>query len=722
MSYEFPGQQGVPYAIASALANMYVTGLVASTATDLTSSKANAVILNAALLAAYRRGGGNVFIPASGLYYICAANPATADRILSIYSNVTLDSVPGAQLIGHSASEAPCIPLLVNSNYRSTLSVVSSATCSVSAAPYIATVTANITAHGMAVGDYVLIKGDTTGYYSGVWKVSAVPSTNQLQWLMYGFSAAPAMAGTVIMYPADANFAVGPNITLNASLNTNTSGYLGELGKMCAIFNKCADYKIQGSFIRAAKYGIYYCNSTRAVFDLGTPQGPSSAIQAGGPVSMIRMKGIFALQGDDIFPLITDNYNYTFYDLRDSDAGSYAACTKSSDGDITDVLIEDLQIQNGGSRTVALFANTGYSIKRVTIKGTQIASSLAGIYAAIGAETGQTGNFEDIVFDGYYGPLGANPLLFIGPDSGATINYKNVTVRNAGARGAAVGGTPTAFSGAGLITFGTSTINGDGLTIDGIDVDADLTNAPSSGCALVSVGGGAGIHTLKNNRLTNATMRGAGTTRGISAVTLNANAAVENFHLVNVSVRGNSSCLVNDGSTQAGTTTIALTSCFADQGAATNGQSGVISAGGRSMIVEMMGVVLPNALSGAFYVYGGTSKTFDVRMAGVKCSHRLFRNDGTANVFNLRSMGGNSSDNFGKNSGVMLQNTGSWTMNLLDNCADIGVDADLIARQDGTIFYNTKSSLGTLAAAGLVTGQGTAANSWRLMGDPTKQY
>ena len=132
--------------------------------------------------------------------------------------------------------------------------------------------------------------------------------------------------------------------------------------------------------------------------------------------------------------------------------------------------------------------------------------------------------------------------------------------------------------------------------------------------------------------------------------------------------------------------------------------------------------IAPRAISGAFYVYGGSGKSYDLRLAGVKCSNRLIRNEGTGHTFNVRSMGGNSSDNFSKQSGAMLQNSGTWTMNLLDSCADIGVDASLIARNDGTIFYNTNAALGTLGAAGLVVGQGVAANSWHLMAAPLLVY
>lgn len=53
---------------------------------------------------------------------------------------------------------------------------------------------------------------------------------------------------------------------------------------------------------------------------------------------------------------------------------------------------------------------------------------------------------------------------------------------------------------------------------------------------------------------------------------------------------------------------------------------------------------------------------------------------------------------------------------------EITVDVTKLTRWDGAIVRNTNSAAGTLGAAGLVSCQGTAANSWSLMSDPTKKY
>lgn len=71
--------------------------------------------------------------------------------------------------------------------------------------------------------------------------------------------------------------------------------------------------------------------------------------------------------------------------------------------------------------------------------------------------------------------------------------------------------------------------------------------------------------------------------------------------------------------------------------------------------------------------------------------------------------------------------TGSWITRagsevLKVRGSDIRMDVTTLARFDGGIVYNTNAAAGTLAAAGLVSCQGSASNSWRLLGDPTKQY
>ena len=69
---------------------------------------------------------------------------------------------------------------------------------------------------------------------------------------------------------------------------------------------------------------------------------------------------------------------------------------------------------------------------------------------------------------------------------------------------------------------------------------------------------------------------------------------------------------------------------------------------------------------------------------------------------------------------VYLQRTAAQTF-VVDG-TQMRCDASWVDRTDGVMFYNTNAALGTLGAAGIVVGQGTAANSWHLLADPTLVY
>lgn len=96
-------------------------------------------------------------------------------------------------------------------------------------------------------------------------------------------------------------------------------------------------------------------------------------------------------------------------------------------------------------------------------------------------------------------------------------------------------------------------------------------------------------------------------------------------------------------------------------------------------------------------------------------------------AYTLRSDGSNSG--LHASASVIKENGGNTGVTLtLDGCCmdlrfNLAPTTDYtVARKDGVIVYNTNAALGTLGAAGLVVGQGTAANSWRLLGDPTLRY
>jgi hypothetical protein len=113
------------------------------------------------------------------------------------------------------------------------------------------------------------------------------------------------------------------------------------------------------------------------------------------------------------------------------------------------------------------------------------------------------------------------------------------------------------------------------------------------------------------------------------------------------------------------------------------------------------------------------SSSFKAFVSGNKTAtmtNGFIRGNGAAVVGTITSAGGNTVP-AGK---YVVKVNGGETINL--QAWDFAVDVTAIARFDGGYCYNTNAAAGTLGAAGNVMCQGTAANSWRLCGDPTKQY
>lgn len=685
---------------------------------------ANTTAIQSALTA-----GGLVQITTPGTYQIAASNPSTADRILSMPSDTTLYLGPGVWLQG-PATGTSVVPLIVNSNYRSNKITVSSITCAVSSAPVTGTGTATTaTAHGFSVGDYVLIKGDTTGHYNNVWRVDTVPTTTTFTFQMFGYGAspAPAASGTLIAYAANANFKIVGEGGFDAQANTTNTGFLGDLGKMMSIWNKVGDYEISCAFRRAAKYCNYFCNSYRARFNSQNYKNPSDGIHGHGPLYQCQISGVFNSTGDDAVALTAINTGFTQYDLRDSDNAVYASCTKNSDGDIEDV---DVQVQHLGNtlsgHVLAMITGGGFTIRRVTARGIKVQNSLGGLGIQMDAYASDTGSFEDIVIDGYAGNMAyQTSMVTVGTSSTtSTINVKNLTLRNLSSHGGDVAGTSTALS-APLLTTGLPTVTINGLTIDNVNVDADLTNWLSGHGGLLYLGSGSNVCTVKGGKLSNVWVKGSGGSVGLSAVQFNSACAWDDFQANNIYMACFNAALFLDGSTQSGTGSFQANNFNLDWDGTNSALTMGNSNGGRSLTCQLTNGVLLNNSNAAFRVSGGTSKTFNLHFTNCRFPFDFCNFTGaTSHTINVWAQGVNS-DSYSYTS-TNFQQTGKMgttcTWNLRGACPDVGVAADLIARVDGTIFYNTKSTLGTLGAAGLVVGQGTAANSWRLMGDPTKQY
>jgi len=134
-------------------------------------------------------------------------------------------------------------------------------------------------------------------------------------------------------------------------------------------------------------------------------------------------------------------------------------------------------------------------------------------------------------------------------------------------------------------------------------------------------------------------------------------------------------------------------------------------------VVVVSGGDVPASSTSAVTVYGNA---IDVRLCNgftSRSSNPPVRFLGSSTNDSLRI-----DDSVSYSAAACATITGTGPYSISGAKAKIDIANAKVSRLDGAIVYNTNAAAGTLAAAGLVVGQGTAANSWHLMADPTLVY
>jgi predicted RecA/RadA family phage recombinase len=671
-----------------------ISGLVAG---DVGAAAANTTLINAALA-----GKGLVQITTPGTYHV--VSDLTDISVLRITNDTDFYVAPGVRILGPALGTV--YPIIVNKNWRSNKGSPTSVTSAT--ANHITVVTVAEAGHTRAVGDAVLLKGDTSGYYNGVHRITGVTAGVSYTFRMVGFgSAPPAGAGTIITYAADADFTIRGGGVFDQNDNSNSSNFQ----RFCSIFNKVGNAKIYGTFAGASKYAITYCNAWDTEIMPGSMLNPSDGVHGCGPLNRIRVGGFFGSAGDDIIAITANNTGYTAYDFLDADG------TKNSDGACEDLTFMPSAWRSGGSRTLLLAAGAGAPIKRAKIIDQHKASNLSGFTVLLDAASAETGSLEDITIDGLHGNSGLNQAMISIGQVVSTVSIKDLKIFNVACHGGEVDGNPTGLTGA-VLGGSNASCTIDGLLIDGVDVDCDLTNATGT-VALVNFGGGSGVHTLLRSKISNVTARGTGNTRGANIFLANSNCQFDSVQIDNCSLYSNNSSLVNIASTQAGLGRVMISNSIVAGDGTNNGQAIVYLSGTKNIDVKLSNVLGNNQVQGGVSL-NGNSKVFNIFMSNVECSNEYIVNNGSGNTINVWESSCKN-QNYPPAStvkNIVYGTTPTWSFH--GNCADFSVDLSLLGgRSDGAIVYNNNAVLGTLGAAGLVVCQGTAANSWRLMGDPT---
>lgn len=368
-----------------------------------TLDDAGAAAANVTRIQALLDDGGVCRLSGDGIVYI--------DDTLEIGSNTHLELDERMTLRLASGTNAP---LLRNRNWDSTANSVSGITVATESAPahtYLATVAC--TAHPFAVGDYALLKGDTTGVFVGVFEVITVPDANSFTVRVTGASAPASAAGTLTAALADYNVGLsGGTIDYNGANNGGTG-----LSRMATIFNKVGRLTIKGQrALDAAKYA-YYIGSAYG-FDVGhlDLRTSSDGVHLMGPVRDGFVHDVRGTTGDDFVAYTaTNGGGYTDYDLPDCNGEA--------------IRLEIARIDaKAALSVVAIYPGAGYRCDGIRIRdvtGTLKCSHLVNI-ATVASTTAEL--VGDIEIDGLYGACGNNFVkVGKGTDAGT---IQSLIVRN----------------------------------------------------------------------------------------------------------------------------------------------------------------------------------------------------------------------------------------------------------------------------------------------------
>lgn len=595
------------------------------------SPSATAAVNTAAIQAALDVGGV-VTISVPGTYEVSST--------LVFYSNTHLVLGPDVELKKAASMNAM---LGRNANYNSTVVTVSNGVSStVTGAPMagyaVATADCGANAHGLSVGDYVLLKGDTTGNYVGVFKVFEVTSSVIFKFLMTtGPSAAfGAGAGTITCAKADANITIEGGLINGNGANNGGAG----IDFMGLVFNKVRNVEVTHQRCKEFdKYAYYFCNAQSTFVHNLAPETPSDAIHFNGPCWNSVVKDIRGSSGDDMVAFTTTNAGgYSAYDLPDCD------------GDFVGIEVDTIKILGSTiNRIVLLAAVGGYNYSGVRVSNL-FSHAQANFGVMLECQSGETGTYDDVTIDGIRGNIAqTQPAVYV--DTAGTKTIDRLTVKNI---------YPDRPCLKPLVSVGNATAT----TINSLYIE-NAKSAQASLFDLVQISG-ANI-TIKNIVMKNCTLHldqanaaanmymlnmasatinnclvdgcwvgGSGTTtRTVTMVQVSAPAANARIDITNSRNTDNSQFLYLASVTNTPTITI--------RGCKTNGQC--ISVVQQNCNLEIIDVDIVGASYGTALYLNGTSNTYNLYWGRVKniagvtllaygttCTYNIKQSDGTLSL------------------------------------------------------------------------------------------
>lgn len=293
---------------------------------------------------------------------------------------------------GLTLQQQTAVPTFVNANWQSNRKAVSGTAISAVGATkdnYIDITWTVASGHGFIADDTVLMKGDTTRRFNGLYRVERVTSTTVVVSIP-GYSVAPSgPSGTINIWKADRDIAITGGGIVDCNMQLGSA-----LNNMGCIFNKVRGLKISVPFINSRKYGVYFSNAQDVDIGgyLSEYQNSSCAVQGVGPVWDALFHDAVGRSTDDSFAYVASNAGYTPYDLVDADA------TKNSDGDLLGIKFQRITFRSCPTRMIQVAGAQGYIVDELEVEDCKDLSGIAKPWMSINGVTQTTTSADTITF------------------------------------------------------------------------------------------------------------------------------------------------------------------------------------------------------------------------------------------------------------------------------------------------------------------------------------
>lgn len=383
----------------------------------LTAGSTAAASSNTSILQSSLNSGGNVTVLTPGTYWI--------NDTLTYYSNTNLTLAAGVVIkLVNSTNKS----FLQNSCMASSVITVSNQiTCSAPSANYFCTGTADCgaNAHGLVVGDWVLIKGDTSKQYNKVVQVLSVTNAFIFTFTICSKTALTVSTGTVTIRKAN----------VNVTISGGTWDYNGQ--------NQVYVTGVRATGIIANNIGNFtFCDSTylnglKWVTNIGNAYGvtvsnieldtASDGPHICGNVVDCLIDNIRGVAGDDMVALEQEPALFV---------ADEAITGGDQNGDFVNITVSNVFCKATSEAVVAVYPSGPYEVSNLIIENIDCAELCNhGVYFATSTGNTVTG-FRDVTM-------------------------RNIKIRNFSSRAIRFGAG---------VTDGTGGFNVNKILIDGLDI------------------------------------------------------------------------------------------------------------------------------------------------------------------------------------------------------------------------------------------------------------